>query len=101
MSRAWRWTAAADGLAYRLLAPELIRVLKPGGPVRPGDSATTRVMRWNPSMRAAKAGDCRVVSDLGQRDRVVIGTVLGSERRRPQQKAARVNKTLGFGQVVR
>ncbi len=31
-SRAWRWTGGIDGLAaYRALAPQIVRVLKPGG----------------------------------------------------------------------
>ena len=66
----------ADGLeAYRLLAPELIRVLKPGGlfALEIGHDQGHAVESL---MRAAKAGDCRVVSDLGQRDRVVIGRSL-------------------------
>jgi release factor glutamine methyltransferase len=62
-----------DGLdAYRRLAPEVIRVLKPGGlfALEIGHDQGHAVESL---MRAAKAAECRVVSDLGQRDRVVIG----------------------------
>lgn len=62
-----------DGLdAYRLLAPELLRVLKPGGlfALEIGHNQGHAVESL---MRAAKAANCRVVRDLGQRDRVVVG----------------------------
>ena len=62
-----------DGLdAYRVLAPEVLRVLKPGGvfALEIGHDQGQAVERL---MQAAGAGYCRVISDLGQRDRVVIG----------------------------
>lgn len=63
----------ADGLnAYRVLAPQIMRVLKPGGlfalEIGPGQGHAVEAL-----MNEAKAGYTRVVSDLGQRDRVVIG----------------------------
>lgn len=63
----------ADGLeAYRVLAPQVMRVLKPGGlfALEIGHDQGHAVEAL---MNQAKAGFCRVVSDLGQRDRVVIG----------------------------
>ena len=62
-----------DGLdAYRVLAPQVMRVLKPGGvfafEIGPDQGHAVEAL-----MQQAKAGFCRVVSDLGQRDRVVIG----------------------------
>jgi release factor glutamine methyltransferase len=62
-----------DGLdAYRILAPEVLRVLKPGGvfalEIGHDQGAAVEAL-----MQAAGAGYCRVISDLGQRDRVVIG----------------------------
>lgn len=62
-----------DGLeAYRVLAPEILRVLKPGGlfALEIGHDQGHAVENL---MNKAKSGFCRVVSDLGQRDRVVIG----------------------------
>jgi release factor glutamine methyltransferase len=67
----------ADGLdAYRVLAPEVMRVLKPGGLVSL-EIGHDQGHAVESLMRAAKAADCRVVSDLGQRDRVVIGRAPG------------------------
>jgi len=63
----------ADGLdAYRHLAPEVLRVLEPGGlfVLEIGHDQGAAVLAL---MRQAGAGDCHLVSDLGQRDRVVIG----------------------------
>jgi release factor glutamine methyltransferase len=62
-----------DGLdAYRVLAPEVLRVLKPGGlfalEIGHDQGAAVHAL-----MQAAGADPCRVISDLGQRDRVVIG----------------------------
>ena len=62
-----------DGLdAYRVLASEVLRVLKPGGvfAFEIGHDQGQAVERL---MQEAGAGYCRIVSDLGQRDRVVIG----------------------------
>jgi len=62
-----------DGLdAYRVLAPQVIRVLKPGG-VFAFEIGHDQGHAVEALMQRAKAGFCRVVSDLGQRDRVVIG----------------------------
>jgi release factor glutamine methyltransferase len=63
----------ADGLdAYRLLAPEVLRVLKPAGvfalEIGHDQGAAVEAL-----MQTAGAAYCRVISDLGQRDRVVIG----------------------------
>jgi release factor glutamine methyltransferase len=63
----------ADGLnAYRVLAPQIMRVLKPGGlfALEIGHDQGHAVEAL---MIEARAGFTRVVSDLGQRDRVVIG----------------------------
>ncbi len=62
-----------DGLdAYRVLAPQILRVLKAGGvfavEVGLGQSAAVRAL-----FEAAGAEDIRVVADLGLRDRVVTG----------------------------
>jgi len=63
----------ADGLdAYRALAPQLMRVLKPGG-VFALEIGHDQGQAVEALMQGAKAGFCRVISDLGQRDRVVIG----------------------------
>jgi release factor glutamine methyltransferase len=63
----------ADGLdAYRVLAPQVMRVLKPGG-VFALEIGHDQGHAVEALMQQAKAGFCRVVSDLGQRDRVVIG----------------------------
>jgi release factor glutamine methyltransferase len=63
----------ADGLeAYRVLAPQVMRVLKPGG-VFALEIGHDQGHAVEALMKQAKAGFCRVVSDLGQRDRVVIG----------------------------
>ena len=62
-----------DGLdAYRFLAPEVLRVLKPGAvfALEIGHDQGAAVEQL---MQAAGAGYCRVISDLGQHDRVVIG----------------------------
>jgi release factor glutamine methyltransferase len=62
-----------DGLdAYRVLAPEVLRVLRPAG-VFALEIGHDQGQAVEALMRAAGAGYCRVVSDLGQRDRVVIG----------------------------
>ena len=62
-----------DGLdAYRVLAPEVLRVLKPGG-VFALEIGHDQGHAVEAMMQEAKAGFCRVISDLGQRDRVVIG----------------------------
>jgi release factor glutamine methyltransferase len=63
----------ADGLeAYRVLAPQVLRVLKPNGvfalEIGHDQGAAVEAL-----MNAAGAGFCRVISDLGSRDRVVIG----------------------------
>lgn len=62
-----------DGLdAYRHLAPEVLRVLKPGGvfalEIGHDQGAAVEAL-----MQRAGAGFCRVISDLGKHDRVVIG----------------------------
>jgi len=63
----------ADGLdAYRQLAPEVLRVLKPGG-VFALEIGHDQGGAVDSLMKAAGAGYCRVISDLGKRDRVVIG----------------------------
>lgn len=63
----------ADGLdAYRVLAPEVLRVLKPGG-VFALEIGHDQGLAVEGLMRTAGAGECRVVGDLGRRDRVVIG----------------------------
>jgi release factor glutamine methyltransferase len=62
-----------DGLdAYRILAPEILRVLKPGGlfAVETGWDQAADVLAL---FRAAGAEGLRVVRDLGDRDRVVTG----------------------------
>ncbi|MBE7217237.1 MAG: peptide chain release factor N(5)-glutamine methyltransferase [Caulobacteraceae bacterium] len=63
----------ADGLdAYRRLAPEILRVLKPGAPflVEIGhDQAAAVEMLF----RDAGAGEVRTVKDLALKDRVVMG----------------------------
>ena len=63
----------ADGLdAYRELAPEMLRVLKPGGmfAVEIGFDQSAAVEAL---FRAAGAGAVRTVKDLANRDRVVTG----------------------------
>lgn len=63
-----------DGLdAYRVLAPEILRVLKPGGlfAVEIGHDQAAAVL---PLFEAAGAEQPRVVKDLALRDRVVTGT---------------------------
>ena len=63
-----------DGLdAYRILAPEILRVLKPGGRfvVEIGYDQKGPVEAL---FRAAGAADVRTVRDLGDRDRVVAGS---------------------------
>jgi len=62
-----------EGLdAYRALAPEVLRVLKPGGlfALEIGHDQGRAVEAL---MQAAGAGLCRVVGDLGSRDRAVVG----------------------------
>jgi len=62
-----------DGLeAYRVLAPETMRLLKPGGvfAVEIGWDQAEQVERL---FREAGAQDVRTVKDLGDRDRVVTG----------------------------
>ncbi len=62
-----------DGLdAYRILAPEVLRVLRPGG-VFALEIGHDQGKAVEALMQAAGAGFCRVISDLGPRDRVVIG----------------------------
>ena len=63
----------ADGLdAYRLLAPEILRVLKPGGlfAVEIGHDQSAAVEAL---FKAAGADQVRTTKDLGTRDRVVTG----------------------------
>ena len=63
----------ADGLAhYRRLAPEILRVLKPGGrfAVEIGYDQKTAVETL---FRQAGARDVQTLRDLGDRDRVVAG----------------------------
>ena len=66
-----------DGLnAYRTLAPEVLRVLKPGGRflVEIGHDQSAAVEAL---FRRAGAQDLRTVPDLATRDRVVAGTKAG------------------------
>ncbi|MDP1632281.1 MAG: peptide chain release factor N(5)-glutamine methyltransferase [Caulobacter sp.] len=63
-----------DGLApYRLLAPEILRVLKPGGmfAVEIGHDQSAAVEAL---FREAGASGVRTIQDLGLRDRVVAGS---------------------------
>ena len=63
-----------DGLdAYRLLAPEILRVLKPGGmfAVEIGFDQAAAV---EPLLRAAGGEQVRTVKDLSDLDRVVTGS---------------------------
>jgi len=64
----------ADGLdAYRILAPEILRVLKPGGrfAVEIGYDQKDAVEAL---FREAGAAEVRTIRDLADRDRVVAGT---------------------------
>ena len=64
----------ADGLdAYRILAPEVLRVLKPGGlfALEIGADQSSDVETL---FKAAGAEGVRTQKDIGQRDRVVTGT---------------------------
>ena len=72
----------ADGLeAYRRLAPEILRVLRPGGrfavEIGPGQAAAVKTL-----FVEAGAQDLAVHRDLGDRDRVVAGTkkALGNQQ---------------------
>jgi release factor glutamine methyltransferase len=70
----------ADGLdAYRLLAPEILRVLKPGGrfAVEIGYDQKDAVEAL---FRDAGAQDVATIRDLGDRDRVVAGVKKPLER---------------------
>lgn len=70
-----------DGLdAYRILAPEILRVLKPGGrfAVEIGHDQKPAVEAL---FREAGALDVRTVRDLGDRDRVVAGSKIPLEMR--------------------
>lgn len=63
----------ADGLdAYRVLASEVLRTLQPGG-VFALEIGHDQGKAVEALMQQAGAGFVRVISDLGQRDRVVIG----------------------------
>ena len=63
----------SDGLdAYRVLAPEVLRVLRPGA-VFALEIGHDQGKAVEALMQQAGAGFCRVISDLGARDRVVIG----------------------------
>lgn len=62
-----------DGLeAYRVLAPEILRVLRPGG-VFVVETGWDQAERVSALFTAAGADGVRVVRDLGDRDRVVTG----------------------------
>jgi len=68
------WEGGADGLdAYRALAPEILRVLKPGGrfAVEIGYDQKDAV---EPLFREAGAEGVLTLRDLADRDRVVAGT---------------------------
>ena len=70
----------ADGLdAYRRLAPEIVRVLKPGGrfAVEIGFDQKSAVEAL---FRAAGAEEIRTLRDLADRDRVVVGAKRPLER---------------------
>jgi release factor glutamine methyltransferase len=63
----------SDGLdAYRLLAPEILRVLKPGGrfAVEIGHDQSQEVEAL---FAATDAGEIATLKDLANRDRVVVG----------------------------
>jgi release factor glutamine methyltransferase len=63
----------ADGLdAYRLLAPEILRVLKPGGRFAVEIGASQKIA-VEALFRDAGAQGVRTVQDLTVRDRVVAG----------------------------
>jgi release factor glutamine methyltransferase len=70
----------SDGLdAYRILAPEILRVLKPGGrfAVEIGYDQKAAVEAL---FREAGAGEVETIRDLGDRDRVVAGVKKPLER---------------------
>jgi len=62
-----------DGLeAYRILAPEILRVLKPGG-VFAVETGWDQAQQVKALFEAAGADQTAVVKDLGDRERVVTG----------------------------
>jgi release factor glutamine methyltransferase len=73
----------ADGLdAYRALAPQILRVLRPGGffavEIGPGQAGAVKTL-----FEAAGAEGLAVHRDLGDRDRVVAGTKKALGKQQP------------------